>query len=126
MIDVQQCTLCAFEQEAATSFGSLIQLVRDISHHGLQFGGEAHCLVEHLGGRNGFCTQILGQYEVMEVEHLFQLCFESCRVIEVLYAQGATAHLVFVRWTDTPTCRADLAVALASLTGLVDGDVIRE
>src|SRR5690606_24221801 len=51
---------------------------------------------------------------------------ESCRVIEVLYAQGATAHLVFVRRTDTPACRADLAVALASLAGLIDGDVIRE
>src|SRR5690606_21475881 len=84
------------------------------------------CLVEHLSGGNGLRTQILGEHKIMEVEHLFQLGFEGCRVIEVLYAQGAASNLVFVSRTDTPACCTDLAVALASLAGLVDGDVIRQ
>src|SRR5690606_36553621 len=71
-------------------------------------------------------TQILGQHEVMVVEQFGELFVKQLRIEQVLHAQGAARDLVFVGRTDAAARGADLGIALASLPGLVYGNVVRQ
>ncbi|MNS53297.1 hypothetical protein D3C72_860480 [compost metagenome] len=126
VIDVQQGALRTFEKNALAFLLHCVQVARHVLDHRRNSRSQCHGLIAHLAGRHRFGAQVLGQHEVVVIQHFGELLVKQRRVKQVLHAQCATGDLVFVRRADAATGRADLALALARFARLVDGHVIRQ
>src|SRR5690606_35489922 len=124
MVDVQQCALRTFKQQTPPCFASPVQLVRYVCHHRLEFSSQGHSLVTHFIERNSVGTEIACEHKVMEVEQFLELGVECLRIVKILHAQRSATDLVLVGRADTPSGRTNLAIALTSLTSLVESDVV--
>lgn len=93
MVDVEQRALRAFEQQVLAFLLEREQVARDIAHHGREGRRQGHGLIAHFVGRHGLGAQVLGQHEVVVIEHLGQLLVEQRRVEEVLHPQARRATL---------------------------------
>ena len=126
MVHVQQGALRAFKQQVVAAQVGFVQLARDIGQHGADGFGLLHGLgvdgfkqqlaVFHVGrqrGAEGVLARIqqAGEDEVVEMQQLAQLGGKAAGVAQVLRAQGAAGHFVFVGGADAPARGADFFAA---------------
>jgi hypothetical protein len=68
-------------------------------------------------------AEVVLQHEVVEIEHLAQLCREAVALEEIGHAQGAARDLVFVRRADAATGGADGVRSARMLACPIEGHV---
>ena len=126
VVDVEQRTLRAFEQQRLAARARFLQQRRDVGDHRLQLGGERQRLVERPRERHRVALEILREHEVVEFEERRELRGEPVRVEEILQPDRAPGDLVLVRGTDAASGGADLRIAHRAFARLVERDVIGE
>ena len=111
MVDVEQRTLRALEQERVTATAGFLDECRDVGDHRFQLRRERQCRVQRCAIGNGIAFVILGQHEVVELEQQLELGGEAVGVEDVLQAQCASRYLVFVGGADAAPGGADLGLS---------------
>ena len=126
MIDVEQRTLRAFEQKRFAARARCLQERGHVRRHRPQRIGERERLVPRLRERHRFCSIVLDEDEIVELEQRLELRREAIGIEEILEPDRAPGDLVLVRGADAAAGRADLAVAHRAFAGLIERDVVRE
>jgi hypothetical protein len=103
--------------------------VAHIGHHRLELLGHLHRMVEDRLELERFRLQVARQRDVVQRQQVAQLGGKALGVLQVLHAQRAAGHLVFVGRADALAGGADLAGAAGlaqRFASAVDLDVERQ
>ena len=117
--------LRAFEQHILAGLVGLEQQARHVRHHGLDALRNQQDIIQGFLEIHGFGLEVILQHEVVVIENFAQLGRQALAVEQVLDADAAARHLVFVGGTDAAPGGADLAGTLGGFARLVQGDVMR-
>src|SRR5450830_250069 len=126
VVDVEQGTLRAFEQQVGASLVGFVQRARYVSDHRTQTRHVGQRVIQGFLVIDAWCLQVVLQHEVMVIQVFGQFFSETGFVEQVGNADGATRHLVFVGWADALARGADLGCAARSFTGQVERRVVRQ
>ena len=126
MVDVQQRSLRAFEDQRVAAFAGPMDQRCNVRHHLGQFCGVCHRLVAHRLERHRRTFVVMNEREIVILEQCFQLGAESIAIEQVLNAHGAPRDLVFVRRPDAAAGRSDFGVAHTGFASLVERRVHRQ
>ncbi len=126
VVDVEQRTLRAFEQDVVAVFTRVVQQVDRVVDPGADALGELEAAVERLLVVDRVDLVILRQHEVVVLQHLGQFFAEMLRMHEFAKANAAARDLVFVRGTDAATGGADLVGAFLQFARLIERNVVWE
>ena len=96
VIDIQQRALRTFKQQIRACCMRVVQLARDICHHGFEHLGVTHGICKHRIELNSRRFQELRQHEVVQLQQHAKLGGKFVGVSQILYAQGASGDFVFI------------------------------
>ena len=125
MVDVQQRTLRALEQDALAIATQVVKQAGHVVLHRVDVLAEGQRLVQRLLEVDRLGFQVLRQHEVVILHDLAQLLGQLLRIGQVSDANTATRHLVLVGRTDAATGGTDGLAACGLLAGLIECDVVR-
>jgi hypothetical protein len=117
VVDIEQRALRALEQDVGTRLVCLVKRTRHVGNHLGQARRHGHRAVQNLLKIDRLRAQVVLQREVVIVQHFTQLLGKTLGTQQVLQAQAAACHLVFVGWTDAAPGGADFLRALGRLAG---------
>ena len=124
MVNVQQGSLCAFEQDILTALEQVKQQAGDIRDHGRQAFRHGQAPVQYLMEIDGIGLEIVFQRKIMIIEHFAEFGRKAFAMQQVTQSQTATRNLILVRGTDTPSGGTDGFLAACQFARLVQGNVI--
>src|SRR5581483_8833380 len=124
VVDVEHGALGALEQHIVAGDDVAAQQLGDVRHQGADLVGEAEAGVEGLLEVDRRVLEVMGEDEVVVVQHLAQLGGQALAVEQVADADGAAGDLVLVGGADATAGGADLVFAAGALARLVELDVV--
>ena len=126
MVDVEQGTLRAFEQQVRAGLVRLVQRARHVGNHRTQARHIGQRVVEGLLIVDFRRLQVVFQHEVVVIEVFGQLFSEALLVQQVGDTDRAARHFVFIGRADALAGGTDLRIATLDFTRQVDRGVVRQ
>ena len=126
VVDIEQRTLRALEQEVVAGGLRLVQEPRHIRHHRPDALGKSQRFLERLAKIDRRRLEVVFEHEVVQVEDLAQLRCKPLAIEEILQTDRTSRDFVLIGGPDAATGRADLAGALCRLARLIERDVVRQ
>ena len=108
VIDIEQRTLRALEQQPCAAGHHAVQLVRDVDDQRPQAIGQCERVVDHLARLDTARAEVVLQHKVVQVERFTHAVGKARGIEQILRAYRTSRDLVLVRGTDATAGRADL------------------
>jgi hypothetical protein len=126
VIDVEQCSLCTFEQQPLACTNQRVHFGRNVGNHRLQALAELQRFIERFLEVDRRRLEVVTQHEVVIVEHFAELGRETLAREQVLHADCTPRDLVLVRGADAATGGTDLRLTHRGFARAVERDVMRQ